>query len=48
MQGYAGTYRDIEGNTGTCREYSGIRGIQKNLGEYRIRKNVFIREMDRQ
>jgi hypothetical protein len=46
MQGHAGTYRDIEGNEGECGntgEYRVI-GIQKNLGEYRLRKDVFIRE----
>jgi hypothetical protein len=41
IQGNTGEYRGIQGIPWN---YIGIGGIQKNLGEYRIRKDVFIRE----
>ena len=55
IQKHTGTLRGIQGhaeNTGEYREIQGntleYRGIQKYIGEYRIRKNVFISEMVRQ
>ena len=41
IQGNTGESKGFQGNTG---KYMGIGTIKKNIGEYRIRKDVFIRE----